>query len=118
MRAGISGWLAACGLTAVWLSAALSSAPFGASVPRYSVEDLVGGSEWIVEGTVGAPQAAWDPAHKFIWTHYQVRVLDSLGVFQPPRCHACCKVSGARAHSDRGVAGRGGGADACIAARN
>jgi hypothetical protein len=42
------------------------------------VEDLVNGSEWIVEGTVGASHAAWDSAHKFIWTHYEVKVLDSL----------------------------------------
>jgi hypothetical protein len=42
------------------------------------VEDLVNGSEWIVEGQVGASHSAWDTAHKFIWTHYDVRVLDSL----------------------------------------
>ena len=48
----------------------------GAVAPRYSLEDLVDHSEIIVEGTVTKSWSAWDQKHQFIWTHYDIQVMD------------------------------------------
>jgi hypothetical protein len=38
----------------------------------------VDGSERIAHGLVERSWVAWDPAHRFIWTHYLIRVTDNL----------------------------------------
>lgn len=47
-------------------------------VPRLTLEQLVDQSEAIVQGTVLRSWSSWDPAHKFIWTHHELRLTDSL----------------------------------------
>lgn len=46
--------------------------------PRFSVEDLVARSEVIAQAEVGRSWTAWDDKHKFIWTHYELKVTDSI----------------------------------------
>lgn len=60
----------------LWMAwAALATA---AVYPRFSVENLVDRSAVIVEGQVSRSWTAWDSEHKFIWTHYELRVTDRL----------------------------------------
>ena len=47
-------------------------------VPALSVEELIDSSEVIAHGRVGRSWTAWDRAHKYIWTHHQIAVLDSI----------------------------------------
>ena len=47
-------------------------------VPRLTVEQMVDESASVVEGTVLRKWAAWDGAHQFIWTHYEIEVTDIL----------------------------------------
>jgi len=47
-------------------------------VPALSLEGLVDQSEIIVHGRVTSSWAAWDSGHKYIWTHYQIEVLDPV----------------------------------------
>jgi hypothetical protein len=49
-----------------------------AIVIRFSVEDLVDNSQWIVEGRVVRSYSTWDQTHSMIWTHYEVQVNDTL----------------------------------------
>ncbi|HZU24220.1 MAG TPA: hypothetical protein VFA04_01790 [Bryobacteraceae bacterium] len=49
-----------------------------ATVPRFSLEDLVSRSEIIAQAQVVNSWPAWDAQHKYIWTHYQMRVTDSI----------------------------------------
>ncbi len=46
--------------------------------PRFSVEDLVARSEVIAQAEVGRSWTAWDNKHKFIWTHYELKIADSI----------------------------------------
>jgi hypothetical protein len=62
----------------VWGALLLCAIAAAAVVPRYSLEELVSQSEKIVAGRVQRVSTAWDPEHKFIWTHYDVLVSDSL----------------------------------------
>jgi hypothetical protein len=50
----------------------------GGIVPRYTVGELAANSEKIVEGRVTHQWTAWDRRHLYIWTHYQVQVVDVL----------------------------------------
>ena len=50
----------------------------GATVPRYTLEDLTAQSEIIVHGKIAASRVAWDAKHKYIWTHYDVAVIESF----------------------------------------
>lgn len=47
-------------------------------VPRLSLEELTDGSQLIIHGHVRRSWTAWDRTHQFIWTHYEVQVLESL----------------------------------------
>ena len=49
-----------------------------ATVPRLSLEELVSRSEIIAEAQVVSSWPAWDSQHKYIWTHYQMRVTDAI----------------------------------------
>ncbi len=51
---------------------------FATVVPRYSLRELVESSEVIAEGRVAESWTAWDASHKYIWTHYRVKVTDAL----------------------------------------
>ncbi len=66
------------------LAGSLFWIPGRAMVPRYSLEDLVQQSNLIVQGTVMRHWTAWDPSHKYIWTHYQVVVTDAIRGFPAP----------------------------------
>ena len=50
----------------------------GAVVPRFSLEELLRSSEMIVQGRIARSWSAWDRGHKFIWTHYEVEVTETL----------------------------------------
>jgi len=61
-------------LALLW-GAATSS---GTVVPRLSADDLVQGSEFIFQARVVRTWAAWDRSHKYIWTHHELEVQDSM----------------------------------------
>ena len=62
-----------CRLLALFSFAWMASATL---VPRLSLEELVASSEVIVEGRVVESHAAWDANHRYIWTHYRIRIAD------------------------------------------
>ena len=47
-------------------------------VPALSLEGLVDQSEIIVHGRITNSWPAWDSAHKYIWTHHRVEIVDLL----------------------------------------
>src|SRR5581483_3426173 len=49
-----------------------------AVVPRFSLEELTARSEIIAQAQVVSSWPAWDAQHKYIWTHYQMRVTDAI----------------------------------------
>lgn len=51
---------------------------FGAVAPPYTLDELVAHSEFIVHGRIAASRVAWDAKHKYIWTHYNVAVIESI----------------------------------------
>lgn len=51
---------------------------FASSLPRLTVEDLVGQSDTIAKGKVIRSWAAMDPENRFIWTHYEIQVSSAL----------------------------------------
>jgi hypothetical protein len=51
---------------------------FGAVPPRYTLEELPAHSEFIVHGRIAASRVAWDAKHKYIWTHYDVAVIENI----------------------------------------
>jgi len=61
----------------IWmcLSVALG---MGGILPRYTVAELAGRSQRIVEGRVKRAWTAWDPKHMYIWTHYEVEIAEVL----------------------------------------
>jgi hypothetical protein len=65
-------------LAALCLSLALAGSLWGTLVPRMSLEEVVDASESIVQGTVVRTWADWDEGHKYIWTHYEIQVVDRL----------------------------------------
>ncbi len=66
-----------CWIQALALALSLPVAR-AAVFPRVSLEDLVARSEVIAQAEVGRSWTAWDDKHKFIWTHYQLTVTDSI----------------------------------------
>jgi hypothetical protein len=60
-------------------AAELAVAMAGAAVaPRLTAEELTAQSERIVRGRVTRSWAAWDPVHKYIWTHYEIAVSENI----------------------------------------
>ena len=49
-----------------------------AAVPSLTLEDVIDQSEIIVHGRVGHSWTAWDHAHKYIWTHHAIEVIDRV----------------------------------------
>ena len=49
-----------------------------ALMPRMSFEELVSRSEVIAQAQVISSWSAWDDEHRYIWTHYQMQVTDSI----------------------------------------
>ncbi len=47
-------------------------------VPRYTLEGLLAQSEFIVHGKISASRVAWDAKHKYIWTHYDIELIESI----------------------------------------
>ncbi len=62
----------------VFLLLALPTALIAGILPRLSVEELIDNSLYVVEGKVGRSWSAWDSKHKYIWTHYEIQVSDTL----------------------------------------
>ena len=50
----------------------------GTIVPYFSLEQLTERADMILQARVVKAWTAWDPRHKFIWTHYQLTALDVL----------------------------------------
>jgi hypothetical protein len=46
--------------------------------PALSLRELVDGSSVIAHGRVARSWTAWDSSHKYIWTHYQLEVIDPI----------------------------------------
>jgi len=61
-----------------WLSLVFCAAAAAAIVPSLSLEQLVDQSEVIVHGRVARSWAEWDRAHKYIWTHHEIQVIDPI----------------------------------------
>ncbi len=47
-----------------------------AVVPALSLEQVIDQSEVIVHGRVARSWSTWDDAHKYIWTHHLIEVMD------------------------------------------
>ena len=47
-------------------------------VPRLGLEDLAKEAAIVVQGRVLGHHSAWDAAGKFIWTHYEIEVSDTI----------------------------------------
>jgi hypothetical protein len=60
------------------LIAGILAAAYAAVVPRITAEELAAQSEQIVHGEVVRSWAGWDSEHKYIWTHYEVAVAETL----------------------------------------
>lgn len=61
---------------AAWL---VLSLPSGATlVPRMTVEQMMEASDAIIHGTIARTWSAWDSSHEFIWTHYELRLTESM----------------------------------------
>ena len=56
----------------------VAAALWGAQVPRFSLEDLVDGSQYIVHGRVIHTWTGWDAKHLYLWTHHEIAVVDAL----------------------------------------
>ncbi len=52
----------------------MTAAAFATSVPRMSFEELTDHSELVVSGEITRTWSDWDSAHKFIWTHHELKV--------------------------------------------
>ena len=48
------------------------------TVPSLELDELLDQSETIVHGRVVRSWAAWDGAHKYIWTHHLIAVIDAV----------------------------------------
>lgn len=59
-------------------AALTASMAYAAIAPRLSLETMIDRSPVIVEGHVTKSWTAWDSAHRYIWTHYELRVADAL----------------------------------------
>lgn len=61
---------------AAWL---VLSLPLGATlVPRMTIEQMMDSSDAVVHGTIARTWSAWDSSHEFIWTHYELRLTESM----------------------------------------
>ena len=66
-------------MTRVILSSLLSClAAQAALVPSLSLEQVIDQSEIIVHGRVARSWSTWDSAHKYIWTHHLIEVIDRV----------------------------------------
>jgi len=61
---------------AVWLVASLPV--FATLVPRMSLEEMTETADAVIHGTVVRTWADWDSTHEFIWTHYEIRLSESM----------------------------------------
>src|ERR1700758_2154669 len=55
-------------------AAGLAAAVF----PRITAEQLTAQAQLIVEGNIVRSWAAWDSSHTYIWTHYEISVIDQF----------------------------------------
>src|SRR5437763_4133353 len=47
-------------------------------LPGFSLEELAKTADMIVQARIERAWTAWDPRHKFIWTHYQLAPIEFL----------------------------------------
>ncbi len=47
---------------------------FATSIPRITFAELTDNSDMILTGRIARTWTAWDSDHKYIWTHYELRV--------------------------------------------
>lgn len=64
------------GLAVLLLLAALPA--WSTLVPRLTLEQMVDEAASVVHGKVLRTWSAWDGAHQFIWTHYEIGVADTM----------------------------------------
>jgi hypothetical protein len=57
---------------------ALALAASAAVAPTLTLEQLAARSEIIAHARLGRSWTSWDPAHKYIWTHHELYVLDPI----------------------------------------
>jgi hypothetical protein len=63
---------------ATFLAFAILPSANATSIPKLSFEQLTDSSALIVSGSITQSWAAWDSAHKYIWTHYRIGVSDTV----------------------------------------
>lgn len=64
--------------TGVPLAVLLAATASAAISPQLSLEEMVDRSPVIIEARIVRSRTAWDPAHKYIWTHYELQVTDTI----------------------------------------
>ncbi len=60
-----------------WVLLAGCFAAGATTLPRLTFEQLADSSEIVAAGRVVRTWTAWDPEHKYIWTHYLLSVTDT-----------------------------------------
>lgn len=63
---------------ALFLPILLAPMLYPALAPRISFERLVSSSQFIVHGRVLRSWCGWDAKHKYIWTHHEIEVTESI----------------------------------------
>lgn len=66
------------GFSLLALTLLMACSALATLVPRMSLEEVIDASETIVHGNVVRTWADWDADHKYIWTHYEIQVVDKL----------------------------------------
>lgn len=57
---------------------AVSFPAWATLVPRMSLEQMAAAADTVIHGTVVRSWSAWDSTHEFIWTHYEIRLTESM----------------------------------------
>jgi hypothetical protein len=57
---------------------ALATSALATLVPRMTVEEMAGEAELVVHGNVVRKWSAWDSSGGTIWTHYEIRIEETL----------------------------------------
>ncbi len=66
-------------LRAVFACCLLGAVTLGATVvPRMSLGEIADSSERVIHGVVTRKWSAWDDSRRYIWTHYEIQIRDTL----------------------------------------
>jgi hypothetical protein len=65
-------------LSSIFFVGVLATSALATLVPRMTVEEMAGEAELVVHGNVVRKWSAWDSSGGTIWTHYEIRIEETL----------------------------------------